>query len=114
MTQTKTNLIFYQTDAGGEPVREWLKGLAKEDRRLIGLDLTRAQFRWPVGMPLVRPLGKGLHEVRINLPNNRIARVFLCFCGGELVALHSCIKKTQRTDPDDLKLARKRLKEVMS
>ena len=28
--------IFYRTEAGGEPVREWLKGLSPEDRKRIG------------------------------------------------------------------------------
>jgi hypothetical protein len=28
--------IFYRTEAGGEPVRDWLKGLSAEDRKRIG------------------------------------------------------------------------------
>lgn len=47
---------FYQTTAGREPVLEWLRGLNKDDRRVIGLDLMRVQFGWPIGMPLVRSL----------------------------------------------------------
>ena len=42
---------FYRTEAGTEPVLEWLRGLAKEDRRVIGSDLMRVQFGWPIGMP---------------------------------------------------------------
>jgi len=41
-------------------VREWLKGLAREDRHRIGEDLREVQFEWPVGMPRVRGLGQGL------------------------------------------------------
>jgi phage-related protein len=68
----------------------------------------RAQFRWPVGMPLCRSLGDGLWEVRSNVKGNRIARVLFCVTEGRLVALHGFIKKT----PDaDLKLARKRKRE---
>jgi hypothetical protein len=33
-------------------VLEWLRGLAKEDRHVIGSDLMRVQFGWPIGMPL--------------------------------------------------------------
>jgi phage-related protein len=72
----------------------------------------RVQFRWPVGMPLCRPLGAGLWEVRSNLPSNRIARVMFCFRDGHLVALHGFIKKTQKTPADELELARKRKDEV--
>jgi phage-related protein len=112
MAQPRTPLVFFKTDAGGEPVREWLKRLEKADRQAIGLDLQRPQFRWPAGMPLCRPLGQGLFEVRTNLTSNRIARVFVCHHDGELVALHGCIKKTRRTPRDDRELARKNMKKV--
>jgi phage-related protein len=110
----KTPVIFFRTESGSEPVREWLKELAPEDRREVGKDLMRAQWRWPVGMPLCRPMGEGLSEIRTDLPSNRIARVLLGIDEGVLVALHAFIKKTQKTPPSDLALARKRLKELKS
>ena len=61
----KIPLIFFRTGAGSEPVREWLKGLPEAERQAIGKDLLRAQWRWPVGMPLCRPLGNGLWEVGV-------------------------------------------------
>jgi len=72
----------------------------------------RAQWRWPVGMPLCRAPGGGLWEVRTNLPIKRIARVLLCFYEGHLVALHGFIKKTRAMPDGDLALARKRLREL--
>ena len=72
----------------------------------------RAQWRWPIGMPLCRPMGQGLWEVRTDLPGKRIARVLFCAHAGELMALHGFIKKTQKTSPDDLALATKRMKGV--
>jgi phage-related protein len=108
----KVELIFFRNDAGREPVRDWLKGMGEADRRAIGTDLLRAQWRWPVGMPLCRPLGKSLWEVRTDLPGNRTARVLICFYQGCLVALHGFIKKTRATPVDDLALARKRQKEL--
>jgi phage-related protein len=108
----KVPLVFFRNDAGGEPVREWLKGLDELDRRAIGMDLLRAQWRWPIGMPLCRPLGKGLWEVRTGLARNRVARVLLCFYQNCLVALHGFIKKTRATPEDELTLARRRQKEL--
>ena len=108
----KTPLVFYRTSGGIEPVREWLKALPPEDRRVVGQDLMRAQWRWPVGMPLCRSMG--LWEVRTDLPSNRIARVLIAPDAGVLVALHAFIKKTQKTPPDHLATARKRLKELIS
>jgi phage-related protein len=108
----KIDLVFYKTAAGNEPVRDWLVELDAANRREIGLDLQRVQYRWPIGMPLVRPLADGLFEVRTNLPDRTISRVLFCFHEGELFALHGFIKKSRATPPEDLKLARKRKAEV--
>lgn len=105
---------FYCTEAGAEPVREWLRNLNRTDRHTIGLDLMRVQYGWPIGMPLVRSLKGGIWEIRCNLPSQRIARVLLCFYRGTLVLLHGFTKKTQKTPASDLALARQRMKEVMS
>src|SRR5271155_1750345 len=91
----KIPLIFYRMRSGQEPVREWLKELPEVERHAIGRDLLRAQWRWPVGMPLCRPLGKGLWEIRTDLPTKRTARVLLSFYHGRLVALHGFIKKAR-------------------
>ena len=70
--------VFFRTETGREPVREWLQGLQKHERKIIGIDVMTVQYRWPLGMPLVRNLGSGLWEIRSALPN-RIARtLFLC------------------------------------
>ncbi len=67
----KIPLIFYRTAASGEPAKDWLKGLDEAERHAIGKDLLRAQWRWPVGMPLCRPMGSGLWEIRTDLPTKR-------------------------------------------
>lgn len=92
-------------------MRDWLRGLAQDDRNIIGQDLMRIQFRRPVEMPLARPLGDGLWEVRCDLSGNRIARIFFCFTEGRLLALHGFIKKTRKTPDVELKLALKRKRE---
>ena len=108
----KIPLEFYRTSSGSEPVLDWLKSLPAIYRKEVGRDLMRAQWRWPVGMPLCKPMGQGLWEVRSNLDSNHIARVLFCVHDGEMVALHGFIKKTQKTSPDDLALALKRMKEI--
>jgi len=105
-------LIFYRLESGNEPVREWLLELPEAERQAIGKDLLRAQWRWPVGMPLCRPMRDGLWEIRTDLPTKRMARVLICLCRGHLVALHGFIKKTRTTPDSDLALARKRQREL--
>jgi len=100
--------IFYRTEAGGEPVREWLKGLSPEDRKRIGEDIKTVEFGWPVGMPVCKPLGNGIYEVRSSLAQNQIARVlFYIDKKGRMVLLHGFVKKTQKTPQEDLELARR-------
>jgi phage-related protein len=99
--------IFYRTEAGGEPVREWLRSLSQEDRKRIGEDIKTVEFGWPVGMPVCRPLGERIYEVRTSLGQNRIARVlFYIDRRGRMVLLHGFIKKTQKTPREDLDLAK--------
>jgi phage-related protein len=100
--------IFFRTEARGEPVRVWLKGLpASEDRKRIGEDIKTVEFGWPIGMPVAKPLGDGIYEVRTRLSQNRIARVlFYIDKMSRMVLLHGFIKKTRRTPDEDLKLAR--------
>ena len=104
--------LFYRTAAGNEPVREWLKGLDAEGRRIIGTDIRTVEFGWPVGMPVCRPMGDGLFEVRSTITRKRIARVLFCIHGGNLVLLHGFVKKTPKTPDTDLKLALKRKRET--
>lgn len=72
-------LVFWRSAAGNEPVRAWLNDLPREDQRTLGRDIARVQFGWPIGLPVCRPLGKGLWEVRSSLPSRREARVYSDF-----------------------------------
>src|SRR5579872_5384847 len=105
----RVTVVFFRTLAGGEPVRQWLKSLPlDEDRKRIGADIKTVEFGWPVGMPVCRPIGDGIYEVRTHLTQNRIARVLFYVDGKQrMILLHGFIKKTQKTPDEDLELARK-------
>ena len=102
---------FYRTVSGTEPVRDWLINLDKEKRRKIGIDIKTVQFGWPMGMPLVRKLERGLWETRSHLPGG-IARVMFTVDGSTMVLLHGFIKKSQATPQQDLATARRRLADL--
>ena len=102
-------VVFFKTETGNEPVRGWLKSLAKEECKTIGADILTVQYAWPVGKPLVDNLGDGVWEVRSRL-RNRIARTLFAVVDEEIVLLHGFIKKQQKTPQDELDLARKRRK----
>lgn len=103
---------FFRTGAGTEPVRDWLRTLDFDDRRILGRDIAAAEFGWPIGMPLCKSLGGGLWEVRSGLPGGRTARVLFCAAHGRMVLLHGYVKKSRKAPLSDLELARKRMKEI--
>ena len=105
---------FYRSDSGREPVRQWLKSLQAQDRKIIGEDIKDVEFSWPIGMPLVRSLGRELWEVRSSLPHGRIARVLFCIERDYMVLLHGFLKKTQKTPKQEIDLALKRKKGTQS
>ena len=79
---------------------------------LHSLELLK-EFGPGIGMPHVRPVSTGLYEVRAH-GKEGIGRALYCVAPErELVILHVFIKKTQKTPIKAIKLARKRMKEVM-
>lgn len=102
MSAKRLSARFYQIESGNEPVREWLKQLEQSERKIIGADIKTVEYGWPIGMPTCRPMGKGLYEVRSNLPGGKIARVLLCIFEEQMVLLHGFIKKTQKTPQQEL------------
>jgi len=63
-------------------------------------------------LPHSRAFGDGLFELR---PRGKsgIGRAFYCFLAGKhVVVLHAFIKKSQQTPGHEIKLARKRMKEI--
>ncbi len=106
-------VVFFRLDSGREPVRNWLKDLSRENRKTIGEDIVTLQFGWPVGMPLARKMGDNLWELRSHLSSG-IARTFFTVYGGKIVLLHGFVKKTQKTPPRELAIAKRRVTKLRS
>jgi phage-related protein len=65
-----------------------------------------------LGMPHTRSMGGGLFELRIKAAEG-IARVFYCtVVDRRIVVLHQFVKKSEKTSPKELEIARRRMKEV--
>jgi phage-related protein len=109
--EMRLRVVFYKTESGKEPVRDWLKSLPQDEKKIIGQDIKTVQFGWPLGMPMVRKLDRDLWEVRSSL-SNRIARVIFTVNDGIMVLLHGFIKKSQKTPANDLALAKQRLRQL--
>jgi len=92
-------------------IESWPNGILADYARLIELLM---EFGPNVKMPHSRARGKGLFELR---PKGRevIVRAFYCFLvGRKVIILHAFVKKTPTTPESELKVARKRIKEVQN
>ena len=112
MPNKKISAVFYRSKKGNEPVRDWLLKLDRDDRKIVGKDIQKVEFGWPIGMPYSRPLGQGVYEVRSDLSDNRISRVIFFLSNNRMVLLHGFMKKTRKTPKRDLDLAMKRKKDT--
>jgi phage-related protein len=90
-------------------IESWPASILADYARLVELLM---EFGPNLRMPHSRALGGGLFELR---PRGRegIGRALYCFVAGQrIVILHAFVKKTQETPEQDLRIARKRMKEV--
>ncbi len=90
-------------------VESWPVDVLADYARLVEL---LSEYGPSLRLPHSRALGDGLFELR---PRGRsgISRAFYCFVVGKrIVVLHAFVKKSRQTPDRELKLARKRLKEV--
>ena len=106
--QKRLSAVFFKMEFGKEPVRIFLKSLENNDKKSVGADIMAVEMLWPIGYPKVRKLDTDIWEIRSDISNKRICRIFFTILRKEMVLLHAIIKKTQKTPIGDLKLALKR------
>jgi len=90
-------------------IEEWPVDVLADYARLVELLM---EFGPDLRMPHSRALGGGLFELR---PRGRegIGRALYCYLVDErVVVLHAFVKKTRTTPERELRLARRRMKEV--
>ena len=112
-SEPRLTVSFFRETTGAEPVRDWLKGLSRDEMREIGADIKTVQFGWPIGMPVVDHVDGEIWEVRTRFAT-RLARVLFILDGELMVLLHGFIKKERKTPKTDLDVAKQRLKRFRS
>ena len=106
-------VVFFRLDSGREPVRDWLKGLSRDNRKSIGEDIKTLQYGWPIGMPLARKMADNLWELRSGISSG-IARTFFIVYGRKIVLLHGFVKKARKTPANELTIAKRSLTKLRS
>ena len=109
ISQTQNWQITYYNERVQRDVWAMPAGIVADYLRLTeAMMLYGADLR----MPHSRAMGGGLFELRPKGPEG-IGRVFYCTqVGKTIVVLHSFVKKTQETPDAEMRVARKRLKDV--
>jgi phage-related protein len=101
-------IVYYHERVLSE-IESWPVEVLADYARLIEL---LAEHGPSLRLPHSRALGDGLFELR---PRGRsgIGRALYCFMiGKRIVVLHAFIKKSQQTPDAELRIARKRAKEI--
>src|SRR2546423_9112269 len=73
---------FFKTASGTEPVREWLKGLDKEDSRIIGGDVSTVEHDWAHGVPGCRAVKRDKKPLAGRRPVRAGRNVLVAFLFG--------------------------------
>jgi phage-related protein len=96
--------------------REEIRRFPKEPRARVGRVLFRLQMGETLGMPVARPMpsvAPGASELRVR-GKDGIFRVFYFTAAAKgVLVFHAFAKKTQRTPPLEIELAKKHLKELL-
>ena len=91
-----------------QTVLNWPAGINASFTRIA---LRMVEHGANLGLPYTRAMGDGLFELRLKAAEG-IARVFYCtVVNRKIVVLHSFVKKTDKTPPRELEVARRRMKE---
>jgi phage-related protein len=111
MSNTSISIDFYQTSGGAAPVLDWLRGLSKDDRKIIGDDIRRIEEEWPLSAPVCKQVisRKGVWELRTRTTRLKSIRILFTIDEGSAVLLHSFIKKENKTPTQMFEIADRRL-----
>ena len=107
-------VVFYRDEQGGTPVLEFLKGLDHEAQQSIGWAIEQLRTRnVRAREPLVKHLEGKLWELRRESKTNIYRVIYFFFMGRRIVLVHGFQKKTTKTPPQELVLARTRYTSFM-
>lgn len=109
------NVVFYDTPGGELPARAFLDGLepkmrAKMLHTISILQANGVQTR----LPYSEHLDDGIFEVRAKVGSDISRVLYFFFVGKRIVLTNGFIKKTQKTPPREIELAKKYRKEYLN
>ena len=110
MTADDWSIVFYKTDAGASPAREFLQRLDINTQRRFAWSLEQLRLRNVTArQPLVRHVEGKLWELREESATNIYCLLYAFSSGRRIVVLHGIAKKTRRLPRREIDFALDRL-----
>ena len=105
-------LELYSTEDGKEPVADFLDSLdRKMNAKMIGMMELLEEKGTGLREPYSAPLEDGIFELRCKLGSNITRALYFFYVGKRIVVTNGFVKKTQKTPPGEIKLAKERRKD---
>ena len=106
-------IYYFKTTSGREPVKEYLQSLPAADQANIAFDLELiSKFGPQHDQVVTRHLVGKLWEIKSGI--KRQQRIFYCLITGNgVILLHACKKQKTGSQPRDIEISLKRMKEVL-
>ena len=102
-------VIFYEKENGDCPVEEFINSLdVKMRAKMIGLLELLEEKGNQLREPYSKPIDDGIFEIRCKVGNNITRVLYFFYYEGKIILANGFIKKTQKTPPEEIKLAKER------
>ena len=105
---------FYKDSKGNEPVKAFLNALSEEARakvaRLIKL---LAHYGVLLKEPYTKQIQGKIRELRIADQRGALRVLYFAYTGKRLILLHGFIKKIDKTPPQEIVIAEKRMQDFI-
>ncbi len=99
---------FYETEDGRIPTQEFLDSLEhKMNAKMVSMMEILEEKGNTLREPFTKPLGDGIFELRAQQGSNISRALFFFFMKGRIIITHGFTKKTQKTPPAQIELAKK-------
>lgn len=110
----KFKILFYEKENGESPVEDFINSLdTKTQAKLIGLMELLEEKGTSLREPYTKYLKDGIFEIRCQFGSNISRVLYFFFCNKKIILTNGFVKKTQKTPPNQIKIAKQRQKDFM-